>query len=400
MDAITLAQIPDECYHDYRHQVIFNAYKWDPQVEDHNTVAKHVAIIDAAVARKLEAWAQQLAFETMELENALMKRPDLAKKLGLSSAVRKAAKQLDGYAPGEHVRLMRFDFHPTATGWAISEVNSDVPGGLAEASVLPKIAQKYFPDCKPGADVAQHILHAFQKRIDPGARIALIHATSYSDDRQVMQFLGDYLEKNGYRALYAAPDHISWEQKQAVSIIRGEEGPVDALVRFFPLEWLANLPKRTGWRGYYDTKTLSCNHPVSIFAQSKRLPLVWDELGVDLTAWKQLLPETRAADAGKLEADWIYKPALGRVGEGISIKEAVTEKELAAIRKSVKRHPNDWIAQRRFESRPIAGADETDYHMCIGVFTVDAKAAGFYGRISRFPRIDARAKDIALLVRE
>ena len=38
------------------------------------------------------------------------------------------------------------------------------------------------------------------------------------------------------------------------------------------------------------------------------------------------------------------------------------------------------------------------FHLCVGVFTVDGKAAGFYGRISPFPRIDARAKDIPLLV--
>ena len=32
---------------------------------------------------------------------------------------------------------MRFDFHPTIAGWAVSEVNSDVPGGYNEATLLP-----------------------------------------------------------------------------------------------------------------------------------------------------------------------------------------------------------------------------------------------------------------------
>ena len=34
---------------------------------------------------------------------------------------------------------MRYDFHPTIEGnWAVSEVNSDVPGGFAESSLMPK----------------------------------------------------------------------------------------------------------------------------------------------------------------------------------------------------------------------------------------------------------------------
>jgi len=99
-----------------------------------------------------------------------------------------------------------------------------------------------------------------------------------------------------------------------------------------------------------------------------------------------------------LESGWIYKPALGRVGEGISIQEAITTKELSQIQRAVRRSPRDWIAQKRFESKPVLGADGESYHLCVGVFTVDGKAAGFYGRISPYPRIDEKAKDIPLLV--
>lgn len=171
---------------------------------------------------------------------------------------------MNSYSPEEHIRLMRFDFHPTTEGWSVSEVNSDVPGGLAEASVLPRLAQKYFPFHEPHGHVARSLLEAFQKRTRPGARIAFVHATSYADDRQVMQFLGDYFEQNGYRSLYAAPDHLIWREHQAVSLIQGEEGPVGGIVRFYPLEWLPNLSRRTDWGGYYDTHTPSCNHPMAV----------------------------------------------------------------------------------------------------------------------------------------
>jgi glutathionylspermidine synthase len=138
---------------------------------------------------------------------------------------------------------------------------------------------------------------------------------------------------------------------------------------------------------------------VAILTQSKRLPLVWDELGVDIPAWKQLLPETRdPRHIDPKEDGWIYKPALGRVGEGISIMEAITEKERKIIKKAVKRSPGSWVAQRRFTSKPLTDIQGEAYHLCVGVFTVDGKSAGFYGRISPYPRIDDRAKDIPILV--
>lgn len=400
MNTPSLGRIPREHYLDYRHEAIFRAYKWDPQVGDHNTIAEHVVLLDAATARQLESWAEQLAAETVKLEAAMVKRRDLAKKLGFPRAVSKALPRLEGYDPARHIRLMRFDFHPTTTGWAISEVNSDVPGGLAEASALPKIVGRYFPGYEHRGDIADHLLEAFGKRVPPGARIAFVHATAYSDDRQVMQFLGDHFERCGYRALYAAPDHIGWQQGRAISLLEGEEGAVDGIVRFFPLEWLTNLPRAANWRGYYDTQTPSCNHPIAIFAQSKRLPLIWDQLGVNIPAWKLLLPQTQDPSGHRLEDSWIFKPALGRVGEGISIREAITPKELSLIHKSVRRHPGDWIVQKRFESCPVVGDDGESSHLCVGVFTVDGKAAGFYGRISHSPRIDAKAKDIPLLVKK
>lgn len=400
MNGPMLARIPADYYSEYRYKAIFEAYKWDPQVEDHNTVADHAVLLDRATACRLERWAEQLTEETMQMELALKGQPDLFRQLGYPRTVERAIGRMENYDPLKHVRLMRFDFHPTTQGWAVSEVNSDVPGGLAEASVLPAIAQRCFPGYAPHENTACHLLKAFQKRIKPGGRIAFVHCTSYADDRQVMQFLGDYFVKNGYRSLYAAPDHLVWDQKRAVSLIEGEEGPVDGIVRFFPLEWLANLPRHSDWGGYYDTVTPSCNHPISIFAQSKRLPLIWNLLGTEPAAWRALLPETCAPKPGRMGDEWIYKPALGRVGEGISIREAMTAKEYAQIRKTVRRYPKDWIAQKRFESKPILSADGRPYHLCVGVFTVDGKAAGFYGRISPYPRIDARAKDIPLLVED
>ena len=162
MNGPVLARIPADYYSEYRYEAIFRAYKWDPQVEDHNTVADHAVLLDRATARQLEEWAEKLTDETMRMEESIKGRPELIKKLGFPRAVEKAIGRMDHYDPAKHIRLMRFDFHPTTEGWAVSEVNSDVPGGLAEASVLPAIAQRCFPGYIPHENTARHLLEAFQ----------------------------------------------------------------------------------------------------------------------------------------------------------------------------------------------------------------------------------------------
>jgi glutathionylspermidine synthase len=397
---IELAGIPAEAYSDYRYELIFRAYKWDPQVEDNSTVSKEALLVSKETARQLSAWAERLYGETILMEEALIDRPDLAKKLGLPRKILKHLPRLKGYKRDRHVRLMRFDFHPIQNGgWAVSEVNSDVPGGLAEASVWGGIAAKYFPGTEPGQNVAEKLFGEFHSKTKDAARVALVHATSYSDDRQVMQFIGDYFSDKGLAAVYAAPDHVQWRRRKARITVNENEAELDGILRFFPLEWFPNLPSHSRWENYFDCETVSCNHPVSLLTQSKRLPLIWDDLGADVPIWKELLPETRSPREVSGN-DWIYKPVLGRVGEGISIKSAVSQDVMLKIKKDALRYPEEWIAQRQFESLPLFSAGGHCYHLCIGVFTVNYQAAGFYGRISLYPRIDKRAQDIPVLVRK
>ena len=394
-----LISIPTNKYSDYRYEVIFKAYKWDPQVDDHNTISKYVCLMNEETAKQLETWAEELSRETILMEEALIHNLSLAKDLGFPKKILKELKKLKDYDKNKHIRLMRFDFHPIEEGWAISEVNSDVPGGFAEASILPEIASKLFEKCKPYKNSADILLKEFKSRLKNNARIAFIYATSYSDDRQVMEFLSDHFNENGFDTVFAGPDHIKWNDKKAYNIVYGQEGNIDGIIRFFPLEWLVNLSPKANWEGYYTTETCSCNHPISIFAQSKRLPLIWDKLEIDIPTWKRLLPATIDPRLIKSkDDDWILKPTLGRVGEDISIKGTIPEKELLDIFKVAQRHPNDWVAQRLFKSKPLITENNEAYHLCVGVFTINAKSAGFYGRISPYPRIDARAEDIPILV--
>lgn len=227
-----------------------------------------------------------------------------------------------------------------------------------------------------------------------------VHCTSYSDDRQVMQCIGDLMETYGFKSIYGASDHVKFINKEAFSILDGYETKIDGIFRFTPLEWLIDVKPKT-WSGYFDTITPSCNHPIAIFAQTKRFPLIWDLLeknNISLENWKRLLPKTVEVKKAKENDEYIYKPACGRVGEKISIKEACEEDEYKSILKDVKRHPKKYLAQKKFHSKPLKSPDGKYFHVCIGSYTVEGKQAGFYARISEKPRIDSNAADIPVII--
>lgn len=410
-----LVSIPEDKYDEYRLTLMFDCYKWDPQFLDHNTIAKYALVITKEEHEELARLTEQLDAETRTAEEFLNNHPELAGPLALPKSVSREIKNMQNYEPDKHVRLMRYDFHPTVEGtWAVSEVNSDVPGGFAESSFMPKVALQLLCESKDVAsdgreipderlgfcDFAKVMVEAIAKKVKAGGCIMMVHCTCYSDDRQVMQFLGDRLKEAGFKVLYGAADHLHFMDHQAVSILDNYEGPVDAIFRFTPLEWLTEIkPKR--WQGYFNTTTVSCNHPVAMYAQTKRFPLVWNILeqkGIDMSTWRNLLPDTLEVKDAKGKEGYIYKPACGRVGEKISIEEACEGTEYKDILKEVKRRPKDFLAQKRFISQPVKGPDGEEFHVCLGSYCVDGKHAGYYARISEVPRIDSNAADIPVLI--
>ncbi len=397
-----LVSIPKDKYDEYRIDLMFDAYKWDPQFFDSNTIAKQALVITDEEHKELERLTEQLDEETRKAEDLLNKNLKLAKPLALPKKIYKELKKMKNYDPDKHIRLMRYDFHPTIEGkWAVSEVNSDVPGGFAESSIMPQMAIDVLNEksywYKNFGDI---LTNAIIKKVKAKGTIVLVHCTSYSDDRQVMQFLGDKLKQLGFRIIYAAADHLRFKNQEAFSILDGNEGKVDAIIRFTPLEWLIDI-KPKHWEGYFDTITPSCNHPIAIFAQTKRFPLVWDQLekqGIRLSTWRQLLPETVEVKNAKHKNDYIFKPACGRVGEKISIKEACKEDEYRKIMADVKKYPKKYLAQKKFNSKSLISEEGESFHVCLGSYSVEGKHAGYYARISKLPRIDSYAADISVLI--
>lgn len=373
---------------------VFDSFKLDPQFGDTCTLAAWPLVMQSSEWRRLAEWSEQLAMETLAAEHELVHRPDLLRTMALPRKCRSAILDASRYGiPPGIARIMRFDFHPARDGWALSEVNCDVPGGFIEATGFTRHMAARYAGLRAAGDPTAALCDALARA---GGPVALVHATGYLDDRQVMHFLARELEARGVDAPLMAPDHLVW--KDAAAHIGDTK--LAAIFRFFPGEWLPNLPRRAGWRNYFaGSNTPQCNPAVAVAAQSKRLPLVWDRLYSPMTTWKSLLPETRAAHGVQPDSQWVLKAALGRVGDEVAIAGVTGEKELRQITRWARRRPRRWIAQRRFEALPLA-APEGAIFPCIGVYVVDGKAAGAYCRAARRALVDGAAMDVALLLED
>ena len=394
-----LVKIPK--FNDYKVDALFDCYKWDPQFSDSETLARFALVLSEDEASDVARLTESIDKETKEAEDYINKHQYLSNILKIPRNITKYLKYMEDYDESKNIRLMRYDFHPTSDNtWAVSEVNSDVPGGFAESSLLPKLAIKYIGDKNYySINLGDILCESICKKIKKGGTIMLTHCTSYSDDRQVMQFLGDKLENIGYKVLYGSSDHLIFKEKRAYSILDNYEGFVDCIIRFTPLEWLGNT-RLKNWHGYFNTVTPSCNHPIAIYAQSKCFPLLFDyleESGIKMPTWKKLLPDTSKVDFSLNLDEYILKPVWGRVGEKIAIKNSCSNEEYVEILKDVRKHKKRYISQKKFISKPI-NFDGDDYHVCLGSYTVDGRHAGFYARISRKLRIDSDAIDIPVVI--
>lgn len=395
------APLDSALFEEVRRKAIFDCCKWDTQVEDVATLADFPLVMRATAWNELCALAEQLAEETVAAEGEIRRKTRLHQKLGLPRAIRRVLRKCpDADGSLEPLRVMRFDFHFTTEGWRISEANTDVPGGFNEASGFTALMANHFGTAEASGDPVARLVDAIARATGPDGVVALVHATAFTDDRQVMVFLAHQLERRGLRAWLVGPDHLRWREGRVFIESDWCSEPVDFVFRFFPAEWLPDLPRRCGWAHFFHgAQTPLCNPATALLTQSKRFPLVWDSLETDLPTWRTLLPEThdpRDVD-WRTSHGWVLKPAFGRVGELIGFPGVTAEKDWELIRRGARWHAGHWVAQRRFEAVPVK-TDRGSYFPCIGVYTIDGTAAGAYGRIARHPVINHCAQDIAVLV--
>lgn len=391
--------LPPEDYRRIRREAIFRYHKWDQQVGDVATFCPFPLIMQRSAWKEVSALAKSLAEETRMMEEELGQRPDAWGDLGLPSAVVRAMRGKAALSSGK-ARLIRFDFHFTDEGWKISEANTDVPGGWNEATAYPTLMAPFYPGHEPVEKFADVYAQALAANVAPDSMVALVHATAYTDDRQAMILLGERLKEVGLRSCLVSPEQLEWRDGHARIQTDWCDEPAGLIVRYFPGEWLPNLPRKSDWPRFFRGSLTPLSNPaIALLSQSKRLPLIWNKLETILTTWRQLLPECADPRAVPWETDrnWIVKPALGRVGHGIGMQECLSAKDWEEICKQVRSRPEQWVAQKRFHTLPLSTL-QGDVYPCLGVYTIDGKVAGAYGRLSARPLIDNQAQDVAILI--
>ncbi|MEM7627482.1 MAG: glutathionylspermidine synthase family protein [Planctomycetota bacterium] len=367
-----------------RRRMMFEHFKWDPQIEDVSALGRRPLVLRRSVWQQLTRWAEAMYAEALAAEAEIAERPELIRRLGLPRPVRRLMR--GGRSTPGVARVMRFDFHYAAEGWRVSEVNSDVPGGFIEAAGYCELIAQHVDGAGLVGDPSRAWAEALARGIGGGGRVTLAYATSYADDAQVMLHVERAMRAAGLAVSHAAPDTVAW-------------GEADAVARFFPGEWIPNLPRHAKRRWFFRDCPVPMSNPGSaLLTQSKRWPLTWDNLETALPVWRERVPETRPAEPALIRSDeWVFKPALGRVGEDVGVPGATKAGDWRAIAKAVRRAPGRWAMQRRFDA--VAWGDpRAAQYPCVGVYVIDGVAAGAYGRSSHRALIDRFAQDVAVLV--
>jgi glutathionylspermidine synthase len=395
------ALLEGSLYSMLRRRMVLEGCKWDPQVGDVNTLARFPLFMRDTEWRVVASASEQLAAETVAAESEIVGQPRLLRKLGLPRALCHALTGNAALTPAA-VRVMRFDFHWTTDGWQLSEVNSDVPGGFTEASYFTRLMTEHYPGARPAGDPVAEWAEALTQTAGEDGVVGLLAATGYMEDQQIMAFLAARLRERGLRAHLANPTQLIWRDGWAHLDAAWFCGRLDAVVRFYQGEWLARLPRRFGWQNFFRAGQTPVGNPgVGVIAESKRFPLVWDELTTRLIAWRRFLPESRDPRDAPWRTDdgWLVKSAMSNTGDDVCIRPLLNEHEWRRACWEVRLSPGRWVAQRRFESVPIETPDGWR-HACIGVYTINGRAAGVYTRLAPRPWIDFAAVDAALLVTE
>lgn len=209
-----------------------------------SVLCEHPLVLSGTEWESLCASAETLAAETEHLESLTVDEPRALSAIGIPRIIREILEHPASHPPPNVGRAMRFDFHPTATGWRVSEVNTDVPGGWREGASLPQLYRPFYS----GLDCPQSPLDAWGRGIEslaPTGHVALLSAPGYLEDQQIVRTFRAELESRKIASsLIQTPAALDWTRPGRCTLA-GSRMPVSAVIRFYQIEWIAALPSGT-----------------------------------------------------------------------------------------------------------------------------------------------------------
>lgn len=313
--------------------------------------------------------------------------------------------------------IARYDLVPTVeSGWKVLEWNTDVCGGQPECLGLASLLEDQWPQARNPNTLIDRLAQGMLGDDNLSTlTLGLLYATGYAEDAQVACVLRELLRRHGIRVLIGAPTNLTFARDGSASLF-GEQ--VEIVYNYFPTSWFDQLPRR--WlrsflgaylRGGFDLVT-----PLDqIIIQNKKVSAFWHQYRTWFTAEEQALiqqfvPSTQCFEPKRAHRYVERRDAIvlkkidGRQGEDVLVGRLTTPAEWAeAVATIAREEPGVWTVQECIDIRSVPFPQpQTDQlawmYPCIGVYVVQGDIGGVYTRLSRTPKTDYRALNVATLI--
>lgn len=283
----------------------------------------------------------------------------------------------------------RFDWVLDTKGdLKLLEFNSETPAGLMEGLVLSRIIKNRLEIdlTNPNEQLKNLISDSFSKIVydftkhNAVSNIGFV-STPYYEDWYNTAILMEQIRHLPYNIMHGEVSGM--EAKEGKVFLYGT--PLDAVYRYYPLDWFENDGYYAGIIDAFKNKTSSINPPATLISQSKAfLALVWELRNQgfyntdESNIINKYIPETSLAP-GKLHTrDYCAKPCFGR--EGQEIRFSIFDGKL-------KDDKSDSVFQERIDIQSIEmdvcttmGKKRCIMFPVIGAFVTGDRFAGIYTR--------------------
>jgi hypothetical protein len=375
----------------------FRYHKWDVHACGHCLVLPEAIVLSPAEHERVVTTVERFAAILRRIEERLARNRAELTMLGIPAEVHELIER----EPDATLQLARYDLFPDPEGrWWISEFNEDVPGGFNEAVGVPDLLGWRLAAGQFKGDLRRALQEAFAG----AAKVALFHATGYSEDLQHMLVVRDWLRDAGTEGVLCSPAHLRWSWGRPS--VLGQ--CVSMGFRFYPGEWFRWLSNRGDWKRA--APQLPTMNPIRrLIRQSKKLFIRWaagDLLSGDDKAFVEAhTPVSYAFEPERLsgwrkEKDrWVLKEAFGRMGDSVVIGALATESEWIQALAEAARRPADFLIQERFQVAPLQIRGQP-MAPALGAFLVNGRFAGYYSRAATRPLLTHEAYHVATIVED
>ncbi len=283
----------------------------------------------------------------------------------------------------------RFDWVMDAQGaLKLLEFNAETPAGLMEGLILADLIRQelHLPYKNPNDAFDDRIMASFNHIVDRYAVHRSIQnigfvSTAYYEDWYNTTILYEKLKHLPYNLILGEVSGL--QEKGGKLYLYGT--PLDAVYRYYPLDWFDADPQYSGVIQAMEQGTPSINPPSTLISQSKAFwALVWDLLKngfytiTEAETIRRYVPETALSPKRMEGRDFCIKPGFGREGQQVAFSFEQPDKQ---------QKYSDCVFQEWIDIQPIQmdvystmGKKHETLYPVIGTYVTGNQFAGIYAR--------------------